>query len=548
MTPVSIVFALSISAIAMMSPMSGIYAGILGSFALWMFRGSNLGIAGAAAALAPILAGAVVVLGKGDIAQGQLMVLPVIFMAGVVMLVMGVFKLARFTSVVSPAVIDGAILGYIGYSIVVRQIPIFFGVPFHDKSLTGILYETVTFQHVHEMNMLVFGIGIATLAIIMGHLLIQCVLQKGSYLKKILGMFPPQLFATVVAIYLGYHLTMDPSLLIRLPEEMSIDYTLGFKGAKLLWADPSLWIPFSLFVFKLAMVDAVETSATALGVDNKDKYHRVSDPNKALIAMAVANIVGSPCGNQSHIPGGMKSGTNAVLGAKTRNAALINCIFMAVALLFATTRDVINHIPLVALSAVIGYAGYRLCAPNVWKHFIYSGEEVFRVGKWVVTDAFIVFSVGFFLSAMTAEILVGFFAAIGIEFVLTYARTYRNISLHAHNGVETSMLAVLKKLFRNPVVEAKLRTFTIDGKEVEGVWVVELDGPITSFNFRHIPPHPPNAKEIFVDAAHHEVTCVSAGAVEYFSRARMSINGKKHFRLFPFFHSGREGSGMVRQV
>jgi len=558
MCPVSFVFALSISNIANMLPMTGIFAGILGCFLLWKFRGSHLGIAGPAAALAPILAGAIDALGKGNLANGQLMVLPVIFAAGILMFLVAVFKWARFTSMVSEAAIKGSILAYIGWSIDWKQIPIFLGVQFPDKSLFGIfqeasiiLWEIITFQHVHvSINWLVFSIGMITLGIIIGHLFIQHFLRNSTNpFRKIFAVLPPQFFATIVAICIGYTLVIDPNFLIHLPDKLTLDPTLSWKGAELLWADKSLWGTFALYAFMLFMVDTVETCGTILGIDTMDKYRRVSNPNRALMAMAVANIAGSPFGNQSHIPGGMKSGTNAVLGAKTRNATLICGLLMAITISFGATRNVIDHIPLVALSAVIGYAGYRLWAPSVWMHFWRHGKVVFTMGGkfgipklFTVTDTFIVFASGFIISALTAEILAGFFSAILIEFIFTYKGVCNSAKEHAHNGVETSPMAIVRQIFRNPVVSAEMR---------EHVFYVTLSGPLTTFNRRFVPPCPPGAHEVFVDVEHPEVTYIDSASEEQFRLTRECCCGKDNFKLIgfrPACPSGRVGSGMVREV
>ena len=138
MTPIAYVFALSISNIAHMTLMSGILTGIIACFIMRAMGGTSLCIAGAAAALAPILAEAVDGLGRGNLALGQQLVLPVILTAGIFMYLIGHFKLARFTGVISHAVVAGSILGYIGLGIWVKQIPSFFGVPFTDSSLSGI--------------------------------------------------------------------------------------------------------------------------------------------------------------------------------------------------------------------------------------------------------------------------------------------------------------------------------------------------------------------------------------------------------------------------
>ena len=143
-------------------------------------------------------------------------------------------------------------------------------------------------------------------------------------------------------------------------------------------ADSSLWGQYALSSIKLAMVDTIEICMTVYAISLLDPFRRLSDPNKVLMAMALANMTGSqlaPGGSQSGIPGCMKSVTMALLGAVTRNASLICALLVLVTVSFATTRDVINHLTLVSLSAIIGYSGWRLCRPQVWIDNIASGRE-----------------------------------------------------------------------------------------------------------------------------------------------------------------------------
>ena len=519
MTPVSYVFALSISVLALMSPTSGIYAGILLCILLWYFKATNQGIGGPAAALAPILAGAITALGVGSLAQGQMLVLPVIFTAGLLMFIIAHMKWARFTHLASPGVVEGSILGYIGYSIVVKQVPIFYGVPFKEKSLLGIMSEA--FERVGEIDWTIMKMGLATLGIIIAHLVVASVLnatrknrETPRLLERILTMFPGMLIATGVAIYFGYSLKLPPTALVRLPEHLTLDLTLCFTGFVFLLNHPNLWLKFGKYVGLLTLVDSVETCSTQLGLDQKDPHRRVVDPNLALKAAAVANMAGSQAGNQSHITGGMKGGIANALGAQTRNTALINGILMFVGIYFAATRDVLNHIPLVSLAAVIGFAGYRLCALKVWKHFWHLGR-----------DPFLVFALGFLISAFTGDILYGFFGAMAIEFCIYYRRSYQSAKRHEHRGLDMSPRSIIRNMFRNPVVRAEV---------LDGVHIIELDGPLTPFNRRFYPVCPAGVEDIFLDCDHHEVTFVDYSWQVQCQKDREACCGKSNFKVHGF--------------
>ena len=534
MTPIAFVFALSISNIAHMTLMSGIMIGILACIIMRILGGTYLCIAGAAAALAPILAEAVDKLGGGNLVLGQQLVSAVILTAGIGMLLIGVLRLARFTSVVSHAVVAGSIHGPIGLSIWVKQIPSFYGVHFADNTLSGIVRDVVTLKHLDQINWVLMTIGLVTLAVILCHSFIQKrLVHSSSPLKTIFGVLPPQLFATGAALLMGYFVVMGHGNYIQLPDHPFEGHTdFGWVAIKHIWDNPDLWQQYGISSLKLTMVDTIEICATVYGIDMLDKYRRASNPNKVLVAMALSNIIGStltPVHTQSANPGGIKSSTSAFLGTKTLNAALFCALFMLFSVANPSARSVINHMPLVALSAIIAYTGWRLCAPAAWMHF-------YKMGR----DPFIVFAGGFVLSAATGEILIGFFSAIAIEFVLSYLRVYHTAQRHVHAGVETNPMAVFKKIFRNPVVSAEMKE--------DGTFFVKLNGPLTTFNRRHLPVCPEGARELFIDASHPEVTFIDYSTEGLFRQLRESCCGKGHFKLYgfkPASRRGGHGSGLV---
>ena len=243
-------------------------------------------------------------------------------------------------------------------------------------------------------------------------------------------------------------------------------------------------------------------------------HRRVVDPNMALKAAAIANMAGSQAGNQSHITGCMKSGIAIAVGAQTRNATLINGILMFLGIYFTATRDVLNHVPLVALSAFIGYAGYRLCALGVWKHFWHLGP-----------DPFMVFALGFLISVFTGEILYGFFGAMAIEFCVYYRRSYLSAKRHEHRGLDTSPRSIIRSIFRNPVVRAEVRG---------GVHVIEVDGALTPFNRRFYPVCPAGVEDIFLDCDHHRVTFVDYSWQVQCQKDRVACCGKSNFKVNGF--------------
>ena len=89
--------------------------------------------------------------------------------------------------------------------------------------------------------------------------------------------------------------------------------------------------------------------------------------------MGVSNLCSSLAGGLTIIPGGVKSTTGILTGARTQWANFYNACFLIIYLLLG--RNLINLMPMTVLGAIVLYTGYKLCAPKVWKHVAHIGSE-----------------------------------------------------------------------------------------------------------------------------------------------------------------------------
>ena len=123
----------------------------------------------------------------------------------------------------------------------------------------------------------------------------------------------------------------------------------------------------------LTLIDGVESLATIAAIDKIDPFRRKSDPNRTLNAMGVSNLCSSLAGGLTIIPGGVKSTTGILSGARTQWANFFNACFLITYLLLG--RNLINLMPMTVLGAIVLYTGYKLCAPKVWRHVAHIGSE-----------------------------------------------------------------------------------------------------------------------------------------------------------------------------
>ncbi len=195
---------------------------------------------------------------------------------------------------------------------------------------------------------------------------------------KLLQVLPPQLIAVVAGVLLGLAFNLgalnDGKFLIKVPSTL-------FEGihtphfAELLGRQ-DLWYAVIMGVLLLTMIDGVESLATAMAVDRIDPFHRRSDPNRVLLAMAISNIASSMVGGLTIIPGGVKSKVNVAAGGRTLWANYTNAVCLI--LYIVVGYQLINLIPRGVLAAVLLYTGWkcvsrscgdtwRISAKNNWR-------------------------------------------------------------------------------------------------------------------------------------------------------------------------------------
>ena len=114
----------------------------------------------------------------------------------------------------------------------------------------------------------------------------------------------------------------------------------NFQG---LFTNHSLWWALVTTVLTLTLIDGVESLATIAAIDKIDPFRRKSDPNKTLNAMGISNMCSSMAGGLTIIPGGVKSTTGILAGARTQWANFYNACFLIIYLLLG--RNLINLMP-----------------------------------------------------------------------------------------------------------------------------------------------------------------------------------------------------------
>lgn len=321
-------------------PISGLIAGIAGGIIVPFISRSALSVTGPAAGLTSVVLAEVAHLGSLEI------FLSAVIAAGVIQFALGILRTGRFTALVPSAVIKG-MLAAIGITIVLKQLPVAFGV-------TGGLSAIAT-----NLSLGALLIASVSLAILFGW-------SKTPLAKY--SMISPALIVVLVATGMAAIFAGIPSLALESTHYVNVP--LGtFTELVSALPRPDLGALFTPDVWvvglTIAVVASIETLLSLQAIDRLDPLKRKSPPDRELLAQGIANAASGFMGGLPVTAVIVRSGVNLAAGGRQRLSALFHGVLLVVAVLFLGT--LINKIPLAALAAVLIQVGLKLCAPSLFR-------------------------------------------------------------------------------------------------------------------------------------------------------------------------------------
>lgn len=361
---IALPLSLGIAGASNFPPIMGVLTAIIGGIVIAFFTNSELTIKGPAAGLIVIVAGAVDELGKGDATLGWHLALGAIVVAGVIQMLMGVFKLPGFADFFPLSAVHG-MLAAIGIIIMSKQLHLAVGIP--PSELKGKepleLIEMVPHSIMH-MEYHIAIIGLVSLMIMFGWKYLSF-----SFLKKV----PPALVVLIISVLLGqfFHLFeqsyRDLKPLVN-PGDFTLAYNVDFGGMK-----GDLLPVFIKYVAMFALVGSLESLLTVKAIDLLDPYKRKADLSRDVVSVGAANVVAGILGGLPMISEVVRSSANINNGGKTRWANFFHgiCLLIFVVVL----SPLIKMVPVAALAAMLIFVGFRLALPTEFKHIYYIGKE-----------------------------------------------------------------------------------------------------------------------------------------------------------------------------
>lgn len=343
-------------------PISGLIAGMIGGLVVTLFSGSALSVSGPTASLTVVVLTAIQQLGSFAA------LLTAVFLAGVIQVVMGVFKLGRIGAFLPSSVIKGMMAG-IGLILVLGQLPMALGHPLEDL-------PSITEPVAMVSNTAPLAIGIALVSLVILILWEQPMIQR----VRGLSLVPGALLAVIASIVIdrvvgarmpdialgaAHHLQLGD---LSGPGDLLAMLTLPDFGAL---ANPAVYT----VAFTIAIIASLEMLLSLEAIDKIDPLNRRSPPHRELKAQGIGNMVGGLVGALPITAVIVRSSANANAGGRTRMSSMFHGGLLLVSVAFLANW--LEMIPLATLAAILLHTGYKLTKPALFVAQYRQGMRLF---------------------------------------------------------------------------------------------------------------------------------------------------------------------------
>lgn len=370
--PLSIALALASGA----TPEQGLYTAIVAGFVISFLGGSRVQIAGPTAAFASIVAGIIATNGYSGLVIATVM-------AGIMLILMGVFKLGSLIKFIPFTITTGFTSG-IAVTIVIGQV----------KDFLGLTFSHSPIETVDKVKEIVSSIGtISVESLIIGCVSLAVLIIVPKFLKKI----PASLIAILVAALLVKFLDLNVLTIGDLYEISS--------------APPKIAVPEFSFAtvkavlpdaFTIAVLAAVESLLSCVVADGMIGSRHNS--NMELVAQGAGNIFSALFGGIPATGAIARTAANIKNGGRTPVAGMVHAVVLLAVLL--VLMPLASYIPMPAIAAILFMVAYNM---SEWREFVSiikrspKSDTVVLVTTFVLTivfDLVVAICIGLVLSTL----------------------------------------------------------------------------------------------------------------------------------------------------
>lgn len=386
---------LGISIASGFPPSAGIITAIVGGLLVSYTNGSHIVINGPAAGLIVVMLSAVQSLSDGDMLSGYRYTLAATMIAGLIQVVMGLYKAGEFSSFFPTAVVQG-MLSAMGIVIIGKQSHVMLGATPEPGSLLSTLMQIP--NSIMNPSPEIAIIGLSGLAILI----------VWPFLKQTkLGKVPAPIIVLLVGMGLGqffglqyehFHFDnidmhehlIEPQFLVAIPESV-IDFFYFPNFSKILTFE------FWTAVISICLVASLESLLSATAAEKLDPYKRPTNLDRDLAGVGIGNVISGMLGGLPMIAELVRSSANVEYGAKTSWSNFFHGLILLVFVVLFP--KIIHSIPLASLAALLVYTGYRLASPKSFQHVLDIGVEQLLL--------FVITIMGVLATNLLAGVLIG---------------------------------------------------------------------------------------------------------------------------------------------
>lgn len=412
------------------TPEKGIITAIVAGFIISFLGGSKVQIGGPTGAFIVIIYGIIQQYGLEGLMIATLM-------AGVLLILLGVFKLGTVIKFIPYPIIVGFTSG-IAVTIFTTQTADIFGLNFGSDKVPGdfIGKWMVYFKHfdtVNWWNTLISIISILIIAI------------TPRFSKKIPGSLIAIVLVTVVVYYLKMHLGI--TCIDTIGDRFAIEAKLPEMVVPAIgWEEIRNLFPVAITIAVLGAIESLLSAAVADGVIG-DRH----DSNTELIAQGIANVVSPIFGGIPATGAIARTMTNINNGGRSPIAGIIHAVVLL--LIFLILMPLAQYIPMACLAGVLVIVSYNMSGWRTFKALLKNPKS--DVAVLLIT---------FFLTVI-------FDLTVAIEIGLVIACV-----LFMKRVMETTEISVIKDEI-DPNKESDLEVHEERLTIPKGVEVYEINGP-----------------------------------------------------------------------
>lgn len=319
------------------TPTVGLITAIIGGFCVSAFGGNSVQIGGPTGAFIVIVYNIIQLYGLQGLAIAT-------FMAGVILVVMGIFKLGTIIKFIPYPIVVGFTSG-IALTIFSTQIVDLFGLKIEGGVPGDFISKWIVYiQNFDTMHFATLAVGLLTIAIV-------------ALMPRISKKLPGALIAIIVMTVLVYVLENFAGIsgietigdrFGRLPSEMPMPHWLGLNMTTINVLLPS--------AFTIAMLGAIESLLSATVADGAIGGR--TNNNTELIGQGIANIAVPFFGGIPVTGAIARTMTNITNGGRTPVAGIIHAVVLLLIMLLL--MPLINYVPMACLAGVLVMVSYGM--------------------------------------------------------------------------------------------------------------------------------------------------------------------------------------------